>query len=101
MSYCRELVDLCYPLTSLGVDPSTAIGAQILALRLRRYYLNQNIDVPAEVYVVQSRVDKKGGPKGGRTIYSARLDMKAAKAVDNNRRLQLIASIEQEAGIYA
>jgi hypothetical protein len=85
----------------LGIDPSTAIGAQILALRLRRYWLDRNLDVPCEMYVVQSRIDSKGGPRCGHTIYSARADFKAAKKVDANRRLQLILSIEDEAGVFA
>lgn len=100
MSINREIVNPKYPLVNLGVDPSTAIGAQILALRLRRFWLDQNLDVPCEIYVVQSRADK-GGPSHCRTIYGARADFKAAKKVDDNRRLQLIMSIEDEAGIYA
>ncbi len=101
MSIQHQLVDPCYPMIKLGIDPSTAIGAQILALRLRRYWLDRNLDVPCEMYVVQSRIDSKGGPRCGHTIYSARADFKAAKKVDANRRLQLILSIEDEAGVFA
>jgi hypothetical protein len=97
----REIVDPNYPLVKLGVDPSTAIGAQILALRLRRYWLDHNLDVPAEVYVVQSRIDSKGGARCGHTVYSARVDFKAAKKVGEHQRIKLILSIEDEAGVYA
>lgn len=100
MSINREIVDPNYPMAKLGVDPSTAIGAQILALRLRRYWLDQNLDVPAEVYVVQSRGDK-GGPAHCRTVYGARVDFKAAKKVGEHQRIKLILSIEDEAGVYA
>jgi hypothetical protein len=100
MSIYSELINPNRRMAELGVDPSTAIGAQILALRLRRYWLDQNLDVPAEMYVVQSRAEK-GGERNGRTIYSARLDFKAAKKVDDVRRAQLIMSIEDEAGAFA
>ncbi len=101
MSIKRELVNPFFPMAELGVDPSTAIGAQILALRIRRYWLDQLLDVPCEVYVVQSRVDEKGGPRSGQTIYSARADFKAAKKIDEERRARLLMSIEDEAGVYA
>lgn len=101
MSMNTAIVNPRYPLAELGVDPSTAIGAQILALRLRRFWLDQHLDVPCEIYVVQSRVDQKGGPRHGRTIYSARADFKAARKVDDIGRLALIMSIEDEAGAFA
>lgn len=101
MTIHRELVDPMRPLVSLGIDPSTAIGAHILALRLRRFWLGRNYDVPTEVYVVQSRVDSKGGARCGHTIYSARADFKAAKKIDDDRKYQLILSIEDEAGVFA
>lgn len=101
MSISQQLVNPFVPLADLGVDASTAIGAQILALRLRRFWLSQSIDIPAEVYVVQSSVDEKGGPRSGRTIYSARLDMKAARKVDETQQWALIASVELEAAVFA
>lgn len=101
MSIHRELINPNRSFAELGVDPSTAIGAQLLALRLRRYWLDRNLDVPTEVYVVQSRVDSKGGARCGHTIYSARADFKAAKKVDEERRARLIMSIEDEAAVYA
>lgn len=95
MSMNTAIVNPRYPLAELGVDASTAIGAQILALRLRRYWLDQHLDVPCEMYVVEAR------SVNGRAIYSARLDMKNARKVDDHRRMQLILSIEDEAGVFA
>lgn len=101
MSIQRELVNPHRPFADLGIDASTNIGAQILALRIRRYWLDKSIDVPCEVYVVQSRVDERGGPRNGHTVYSARADFKAAKKVDDVTRHRLILSIEDEAAVYA
>lgn len=101
MSIHRELINPNRAFADLGVDPSTSIGAQILALRIRRYWLDRLLDVPTEVYVVQSRVDSKGGARCGHTIYSARADFKAAKKIDEERRARLILSIEDEAAVYA
>ena len=100
MSFNREIVNPMYPFANLGVDPSTAIGAQILALRLRRFWLDKYLDVPCEIYVVQSRIDTEGGARCGHTIYSARANFKAAKKVDDRRRLELSLSVEDEAGIF-
>lgn len=81
--------------SSLGIDPSTEIGANLLACRLRLYWLQRGFYVPATVQCTV-RASTNGVKTKRLPVYSASLVTTAAQRVTEAELPALKAAIEAE-----
>jgi len=103
MSIQREVFSPQRPLVEMGIDPSSALGARIQAIRIRRYWLQRNVDLDIDVVVTVHRLEGRGHPRAmSQTVYGVRADFKnARKITDEGHRLALLANLQDESEVYA
>lgn len=83
------------PVSSLGIDPSSELGARLLAARMRLCWLRRGFDVPVIVRLTVPPV--KTGTKARREpCFGAHLVREATRRVNGDEALVLVRAIEDE-----
>lgn len=82
-------------LLDMGVDPSSELGARLLACRLRLHWLRRGTDVPAIIRLTVPPI--MNGSKARREpCYAPLLQFEAARGVHESAVPRLLRAIEDE-----
>lgn len=97
MPIVRDPINLQRPISSMGIDPSSERGARLLAIRIKRYWLVRNVDVPV---VVEKKVpiDHFKGKKRtiSNVVWGATARWREAIKVNDDVKRVLLSALDDE-----
>jgi hypothetical protein len=76
-----EIATTDRPLSSIGIDPSSELGAMLTGCRLRLYWLHRGYDVPVVVRLTVPPVASKTKARR-EPCYAAQLEMRLSRRIN-------------------